>query len=210
MTTESNSFTINLPKSDPKLSNTSNDARSIDYIIERNQNLDEENKELRRENTELAHKLEEEEEYNDSNQKKNNNLKMVLKNFVETKKVQTQISISQIEMYKLAHENTRQLTAVQTENYYLMCTIMSYNSGAFVLFSLFSSFVFLTLLLALTCFVNFGMFQKIYQNQEFLISQESIMINKIKQIKNTIKMHKESIKKMEETSDYLNEYIDLI
>jgi vacuolar-type H+-ATPase subunit I/STV1 len=212
MTTESNSFTINLPnpKNNTGSPESSNDTRSIDYIIERNRLLDEENKELRQENQELAHKIEEEEEYNDSNQKKNNNLKMVLKNLLETKNLQGQVLELNNEINTLERDIHDRVYKTHVEDYQLVCLTTLCNVFASLMYFTYSNIVFNIIVFVLSCFINYSIFIKIRKNQAYVVSEETTTSTKIKKIKATIKTHQESIKKMDETSDYLNEYIDII
>lgn len=200
---ETSSFTFNLPINKSGKS-TDNDANmTVAYIIQRNQALDDENKQLRQEIAEVNQKLEEEEDYNDSNQKKNNNLKMMLKNFVETKKLQEKILTLKDDIVKTEHDKSQHLLATG-----------NYKSGiilAILLVSLFQyMFTMSTLGFMFSMLIHVasgGYCYHIYQYEGHLLISAR---KKITNLKNEIKECEKQMKDINLTNDYLDDFIDII
>jgi hypothetical protein len=200
---ETSSFTFNLPVNKPGKSNDNDANMTVAYIIQRNQALDDENKQLRQELAETNQKVEEEEEYNDSNQKKNNNMRMMLKNFVETKKLQEKILILKDDIIKTERNKTQHL--LNNGNYksciiliLLMITAFNYLFTVSTMGIIFSMLV--QAATSIYCYYT-------YQYEGHLL----ISVQKhIADIKKDIKACENQIKDINLTNDYLDDYIDMI
>lgn len=212
MTNESNTFTINLPnpKIPNKTVNESSDSPTVTYIIERNQVLDEENKELRQEVQVLSSKLEEEEEYNDVNQKKNNNLKMVLKNLLETQKEQDIIVELNKKINKLRDENVSNNYKNHTKIYNIMMISIVCSMMGFIMSCMYPYYMVIVALTLMSFSVNYYMFIEIKKYNNDIITLKQELSKNIKDTNITIQLHQDIINKMKTTTDYMNEYIDII
>ena len=208
MTTEGSSFTINLPNTKETTAAKSDNVfehTTVDYIINRNTQLDNENKQLRQEINELTKKLEEEENYNDSNEKKNSNMRLILKNMVESNKLQTGIIELNVSIIDIQSKTFKKLKIL---NNYETVLYLSFIFIHFLQYILTISPSWTYSLFTLTYYVIFSyILYYLEQNKAQFIDMNK---KHIKTLQSDIKKKSEELKQISSTTDYLGDYIDAI
>lgn len=206
--TEGSSFTINLPNTKQSTADKSDSAlehTTVDYIINRNTQLDNENKELREAINDLNKKLEEEENYNDSNEKKNTNMRLMLKNMVEVNKLQTNVIELNVNVIEIQSKTFKK---IQLFNTYETFAYISFMFIHFLQYFMTSPTSWTYTLFIMTYYIALGYGLYYLEQNKFQV----IDANKkhIKTLQTKIKNKNEEIKKISSTTDYLGDYIDAI
>lgn len=207
MPTKSSNFTINIPNTTSVIDNDLNTDSTLNYILENNKSLDKENKQLRQEISTIVKKMEEEEEYNDSNQTKNNNLKMVLKNLIETKNIQNEVTKLHTEINTHKTENIKEYNMIYKMNNYIIYFLIFYN---IIIHCVNITSNMNIIMLGVTCFIDYYLYNTTVKNHKQIKLNETNLTKVVAKINLKISEHKINIKKMSVTSDYLNDYIDMI
>ena len=209
---KTSSFTINLNENDENNShkNVTNvtENKSLEYILKRNETLDNENRELRKEIEELRKKCEEEEDFNDKNDSRLSNMKGLTKNVVEAKKICEDIR----SFSKNNHSNYKKVIE-ERENFSKQLYQIMYGESLIVtVFMLFValkiSFMYLVTISAIIfTTITYGV--KTYKkNKE--ISEEIIKMLYIEILKLNDKIRDKEVQlgKLKNATDFLYDHID--
>lgn len=209
MEPKTSSFTINLPDT----TTTNNDKvetktdKSLEYIIQKNEKLDDQNKELTIEIQVLKAKLEEEEGINDNNDLKLNNMRSVTKNVVEAKIIAENIKNE----YTLINYNHEELIKLSNKNYTEFITMLNnYLLMHIILFIIYTLYYSTYCMLLLSIFIYMYVYNEISnKKKEYTIIEKSTN-NEINIIKAKIAKLNLELTKLKNATDYLHDYIDSI
>lgn len=215
------SFTISMndPNSGSQSSNfneksnggSSGDSnKSLEYILHRNETLDNENRSLREQISELQNRLDEEETNNDKNDSRMVHMKGMTKNVVEAKNLCEKIKSNSVKVHDI-YKNMNIETEKFSMEFSKICLInISIVFSVIFMFSLFHSYWLLftfSSMITGNYYIYLNHYVKIYDTYNNKIQK---MKEDINGYQNIIKAFEMELKELKNATDFLNDHIDSI
>lgn len=196
-------------KSDNSSGGSSGDSgKPLEYILNRNETLDRENRSLMEEMAELKQKLDEEEDNNDKNDSRMVHMKGLTKNVVEAKNICEKIKNNSIKVHEI-YKNMNLANEKFTSEFNKVCLInLSILFSIIFMFALFHSYTLLFTFLFLMA-VNAGFFNKHFEtiNKNYVTKIDTLK-NSIQNYETVIKELEIELKELKNATDFLNNHID--
>ena len=193
---DSNSDTININLRKNDLLNDIQDKTTTAYIISQNRKIAHENKLLIIEKVSLEKEIDEKDDELGRTEKSNVHLKGILKNFKELSDIHSNISISRELMIK----------DIQNDIFNFQQDIIQIRNISFIGYGIYISLMFFIMSWSSFIIQNISIIPfiiSLFYLSLFKLSSSKIILNDIRQ-------KKKIIKDIENSLDYINEYIDSI
>lgn len=206
------SFTISMNEPNKEQDNSnptpSDSQKPLEYILKKNESLDNENKDLRHEVMELKNRLDEEENTNDKNDSRLVHMKGLTKNLVEAKILCEKIKDNSVKVHSLYNDikrETEKFNTNMTKTIFMNVFCILGFISIILFYESFTIFMTYNICLATNVYFFYNYFKKMTDEFNQRIQKFE---KEIEGYKNFIKTKEEELKTIKNATDFLDDHID--